>query len=422
MKKYILLSLAVASASVGFSQKSKVVSAYNYNKAFTRSQKCNELKNGLEAINAAKDHDQTKHWAKTWYYRGNLYWNILATNKVECKTLAPDALEQCTQSYLKALVLNFEDPELKKLDLEKEDGSDVMKFFQALQSKPKVDDEMYLMKIMGEKFPGIAGEYANKGFNEFNKNDYKAAQESFGQSMMISQLTGKMDTTILYNTALASEYAEDYEGAVQLYETLTMLKYNSDDKGPSLYLSLSKISKIQKDTVKANKYIAKGRVAYPNNQALIFEEIDYFLKTNKNDEALANLNKAIENDNDNAFLYYVRGNVYDKLKDKDNAFKNYEKAIELDPKQHDAYYNLGAHYYNVGVSKLKEAEDLPLSQAKKYDALKAEAKVEFGKGLPYIEKAHEIKPSDTETGTMLIKLYTHTGQYEKSKEIKAKFK
>ena len=118
MKKYFLILTAIATTSVVFSQRSKVQSAYSYNKAFTRTQKCNELKDGLEAINAAKDHEQTKGEAKTWYYRGNLYYNVIASGKEECKAMAPNALEECTDSYLKALVFNFDDPELKKLDLE----------------------------------------------------------------------------------------------------------------------------------------------------------------------------------------------------------------------------------------------------------------------------------------------------------------
>ena len=77
MKKYILIIAGVVIASTTYAQKSKVVSAYNYNKAFTRSGKCKELASGIEAINFAVENDQTKSWAKTWYYRGNLYYNII---------------------------------------------------------------------------------------------------------------------------------------------------------------------------------------------------------------------------------------------------------------------------------------------------------------------------------------------------------
>ena len=71
MKKIILAITAVATISGAYAQKNKVVSAYNYNKAFTRYQKCSELSKGITEIDAAIIHDVTKSWAKTWYYRGS---------------------------------------------------------------------------------------------------------------------------------------------------------------------------------------------------------------------------------------------------------------------------------------------------------------------------------------------------------------
>ncbi len=421
MKKYILIVSAVAFSITAYSQKSKVVSAYNYNKAFSRSGKCSELKDGLEAINAAKDYDKTKGWAKTWKYRGDLYYNVLATNKDECKALAPDALEECTNSYLKALVLNFEDPELKKLDLKKEDGSDVMKFFTAIQNKSRVDDEMYTADIIGRKFPGLAAEYANKGIKDFQNKDYKSAQESFGTSMMLNQFSGKIDTMMMYNMGLASEYAGDIDAAKQIYDGLIMMKYNVDGAGPGLYQSMHKIYKKEGNEEKAAEYIKKGREAYPNDNNLIVTELEGYLTSGNNEQALANLNAALENDPNNVVLHFAQGTVYENLKQGDNAITSYKKAIELDANYYDANFNLGAYYFNAGADKINAANDLPLSQAKKYDALKAEAKVEFEKAVPYVEKAHELKPEDVDTGNMLIKLYTHTGQYDKAKEIKAKF-
>lgn len=419
MKKYFLILTAAATTSVAFAQKSKVVSAFNYNKAFTRSQKCNELKDGLEAINQAKDHEQTKSWAKTWYYRGNLYYNVIASGKDECKAIAPEALEECTDSYLKALVLNFDDPELKKLDLEKQE--DMMKFFTALQSNPKVDDELYTADIMGRKFPGLAGEYANKGITQFGAKDYKGAQESFTKSMMLSQMTGKVDTMTLYNTALASEYAEDFETAKQLYDGLIMMKYNVGDAGPDLYRSMSRIYKNEGNAEKAMEYIKKGREAYPNNNNLIVEELEDYLKNDKHEEALANLKTAIANDPNNPVLHFAKGTVHESLKQEAEAIASYEKAMEIKPDYYDAAFNLGAYFFNKGADKKNEANKLPLSESKKYDALNAEAKTEFEKSIPYIEKAHNLKPEDVDTGNMLIKLYTHTGQYDKVKEIKAKY-
>ena len=374
MKKYILILAAVVFSSAAYSQKNKVVSAYNYNKAFARSGKCKELASGVEAINLATEHDQTKSWAKTWYYRGNLYYNIIASKNQECKAIDTNALEKCTDSYLKALVFNFDDTELKKLDLQKEDGADIMKFFTALQGNPKVDDQMYTSDIMGRKLPGLASEFAGQGITRYNTNDFKGAQESFGKSMLLNQIGGKMDTMILFNTALASEKAEDFEAAKQIYDALIMLKYNVDGNGPDLYRSMSKIYKNEGNKEKAAEYITKGRNAYPNNNNLIVEELEGFLQAGKHEEALSNLNTAITNDDKNSVLYFARGTVYENLKQEDNAVADYKKALEIKSDYYDAAFNLGAYYFNNGADKKNESNDVPFSQTKKFEALKAEAK------------------------------------------------
>jgi tetratricopeptide (TPR) repeat protein len=421
MKKYILIVASVVIASTTYAQKSKVVSAFNYDKAFKRSGKCKELASGIEAINLASEHDQTKSWAKTWYYKGNLYFTIIASKDAACKAIDVDALDKCTDAYLKTLVLNFDDPELKKLDLKKEDGSDLMKFFTAMQGNPRMDDDSYTADIMGRKFPGLSGEYANQGIEKFVKKDYKGAQESFGKSMLLGQMGGKLDTMVLFNTALASEYAGDMDAAKQTYDALIEMKYNIDGAGPGLYQSMSKIYKKEENKEKAAEYISKGRIAYPNDNNLIVTELEGFLQSGKNDEALENLKVAIENDPKNQVLYFARGTVYESLKQNDNAIADYKKALEMDSNYYDAAFNLGAYYFNLGADKINESNNLPLSASKKFNALKAEAKATFTEAVPFVEKAHELKPGDAATGQMLIKLYTHTGNYAKSKEIKAKF-
>ncbi|MCB0381177.1 MAG: tetratricopeptide repeat protein [Flavobacteriales bacterium] len=425
MKKTVLTITTIVVASLGFAQKAKVVSAYNYNKAFERSLKCSELVDGLAAINEAINDAEAQTWAKTWYYRGNLYFNVLAskTSKESCVSLDADALEKCTDSYMKAMVLNFQDPELKKLDLEKDE--DVMKFMMAIkeafEGKIKVDDETYNMDIISRKIPGLSGEYGNKGIGQFQNKDYKGAQESFGKSLMLGQFTGKMDTMMMYNTALASELAGDNATAKQVYEGLIMLKYNVDGNGPNLYMSLSKIYKKEGDTAKADEIVKKGRKAYPNDYNLIVTELDGYLASGKHQEALTNLDLAITNNPKNEVLYFARGTVYENLKNEDKAVADYKKAIEIKPDYYDAHFNLGAYFFNKGAEKINEANALPYNETKKFEAMKLEAKKLFETSIPSIEKANELNPKDVDTANMLIKVYTQTEQYDKAKAIKAKY-
>ena len=135
----------------------------------------------------------------------------------------------------------------------------------------------------------------------------------------------------------------------------------------------------------ALKYITKGRKAYPNNNNLIVDELEGFLSSGNHELALTNLNTAIINDSKNVVLYFARGTVYENLKDEENAVADYKKALELDADYYDAAYNLGAYYFNMGADKINKSNDLPLNAAKEYNALKAEAKVDFETAVPYVE-------------------------------------
>ena len=419
MKKIIVTVLAVTTVLGVYAQKKNVLNAWNADKKFKQYSKCSDLQKGIDYINLAKDHEDTKNDAKTWYYRGNLYFNILATDNAECKKIDAKALDQCTESYMKTLVLNFKDAELKKLDLETEEG--MTKFIQALMGGSEMEDAMYTADITRSRFPGLAGEFANRGIDKFQEKDFKGAQEDFGQSIGLGSFSGRIDTVVMYNLALASEYAKDWESAKQTYDALIMLKYNKDGAGPDMYRSMSRIYKTEGDTGKAMEYVKKGREAYPDNNNLIVDELEFYLQTGKSQEAINNLNTAIGNDPENPILHFAAGTVYEDLKETEKAVAAYQKALELDPKYFDAAYNLGAFYFNIGAEKVNEANKLNINATKEYEKLTKESEEAFNAAIPYVEKANEINPDDIDTANMLIKLYFKTNQFEKGKALKAKY-
>ena len=60
--------------------------------------------------------------------------------------------------------------------------------------------------------------------------------------------------------------------------------------------------------------------------------------------ALADYNKAIELDPDDAIVYNNRGLLYKAQKKEDLALADFNKAIELNPKYVTAYTNRGSLY------------------------------------------------------------------------------
>ncbi|MCB0484070.1 MAG: tetratricopeptide repeat protein, partial [Flavobacteriales bacterium] len=138
------------------------------------------------------------------------------------------------------------------------------------------------------------------------------------------------------------------------------------------------------------------------------------------DEALTNLNVAVEKDPSNHMFYFARGTILDNKGNMEAAVADYKKSIELKPDFFDANYNLGAAYYNQGAAQLNAANDIPPSKVKEYDAARATALESLKLSLPYLGKAHAINPIDEATITSLKTVYTLMGDAENAGVYKKK--
>jgi tetratricopeptide (TPR) repeat protein len=228
----------------------------------------------------------------------------------------------------------------------------------------------------------------------------------------------------------AKKYAETKPYLMKLYDK------NYDE--PMIYSSLYSIEAVN-DREAAYKYLEAGRKKYPNDNSLLFEEINHFLTIGKLDELLGRLDKAIELEPDNVSLYTTLGNVYDQLyqaeekeegggdeaKKKeyfDAALKNYNIAVGKDNKNVDAVYSIGALYFNkaalVTQEMIKLNDDLSKEAMKKYAALKAESFELFNQALPSFKKAESLNPDDINTLIALKEIYARIDDLEKSNEFK----
>lgn len=407
--------------SVSFAQKAKVVSAYNYEKAFReRGEKCPDLAKGIEAIDAAAKDESTSGWAKTWYYRGNLYYLLMATTNKDCKSIDKNPLDKCYESYMTCLKKNFADESMHNLDLENSEA-DVMKFVKAIMDQnTKYDDKSYTMDILGVRFPALAGEYINKGVTEFQDNkNYAAALENFEKGMSMTSFSGRIDTNVMYYAALAADNAKNHEKANLYYSTLIKMNYQGKDDGPIIYANYSRILEAQGDTTKSIEILKAGRAKYPNDRTLLNKEINYYLTAGKNQEALQSLKEAVAADPENPGLYAIQGSVLENLGETAQAEVAYKKALELEPENFDANYNLGAMYFNKGVEYNNEANNYSMKEMKKIDAAQANALTEFKKAQPFLEKANQLSPTDVTAIEPLLKIYAMTNQNDKYKALKA---
>lgn len=384
IKKIILTSFAVATIHLCSAQNAKVVNAFNYLKSYNEYQEFDALGKAQVNIDEAAENPGTSTKAKTWYYRGNVYWAIYGSKHESHATLSSNPLEEAVKSYAKVVEL---EPKGQYTD----------------DSKLKILQASNLM--------------VNAGVEAFTKEDYAKALTVFETSVMYKKMLGIVDTVGVNNSALAASASKNFEKAILHYETLISFQ---GDKNGNNYIALSKAYKELGNKEKAIQTLQSGRAKFPDDANLITEELNYYLVGGQTQEAEAMLKLAVEKDPTNHVLYFAAGTVYDKLGNREATISNYKKAIEIKPDYYDAYYNLGAYIFNEGKllqDKANEEKDM-----KKYEVGKKQADDKFQEALPYLEKAVDLRPDDMEIANILLQLYGRLSMSDKFDALKLKIR
>jgi tetratricopeptide (TPR) repeat protein len=378
MKKLVLTLIIIMMASLSQAQPNKRTSAFNYHRY-------GELDKAKQAIDEAAQNEKTIADAKTWYYRGNIYLDIANSTNEKYKNLDSDPLGQAYDSYQKAL----------KLDTKNEFKSEII----------------LRMLALGEA-------YYNQGVINFNNKEYKNAALKFEKAFDVNQSVDRVDTSALYNAAIAASIGKENEMAKNYYKEVMALNYDK----PDIYSSLSELYKISGDTAMALKTILEGRAKYPDDFNLLIAETNIYLAKSETSKALNNLEIALQKDTTNPTIYFAVGTNYDQLGQFEKAESSYKNAIKLKPDYFEANYNLGALYVNRAADVLEKANNLPLDAVKEYDIQKKKADDLLTKSLPYLEKSHQLEPNDINTMASLKEIYARLNMKEKSEEIDKELK
>jgi hypothetical protein len=237
---------------------------------------------------------------------------------------------------------------------------------------------------------------------------------------------------VLYLAGLLSTYAQKEEEAAPIYQKL--LDANKDSA--FVYAGLYKI-KLKNDREGALKLLQQGRVKYPLDNSMLFNEINHYLQDGKLNDLIIKLKEGIEKEPKNTSLVFTLGNVYDNLSQKETdpakqeelqkeAMVYYAKTLEMDSKNVDAIYSIGATFYNRAAKlslELKKLGDLPPNKEndKKYNAKEKEMIVEFDKALPFFQKAEALNANDKNTLIALKEIFAKKNDLTLSKEFKTRF-
>jgi len=390
MKRTTILFVLLFAVTCAFAQKGKVTSALSYKEAGKLDKAVEAIEETIDASNPKTEGSVT--WPRTWEVRGEIYQAVFQSKDENYKKLSNDPLTVAYDSYMKALQL---------------------------------DDKDRFSKSVKIKLTLLIGDLTNQAVAGFNEEAYEKAMKSFEQIMAIEQTPvykaedpNAVDTVIIFNAGLAAYNAKQYDKAIEYYKQAAKYKYN----GAKTYSLIANSYFQKKDTVGALNVLQDGLKEYSDNGILLVEVINVYLNANKVDDAMKYLDIAISQDPKNASYFFAQGTLYDKLQKPEEAATSYLKAIEYKEDYFDAYYNLGALYYNKGVKQVDVANAIPSNQPEKYEVEKDKADIEFKKAIPYMEKAHEINPTDKFTLESLKTLYYRLKMLDKHAEIVEKMK
>ena len=127
-----------------------------------------------------------------------------------------------------------------------------------------------------------------------------------------------------------------------------------------------------------------------------------YYEANRSVEATKAFKLAVENDPGNKMNHYILGLLYRSISDYDGAIAEFNESIKIDPNFSDAFYDIGATYYNWGV-KMKKALQEKGDESDVY-------KAKFQQALPWMEKVANIKKGDPKILETLGTIYALLGQ------------
>ncbi len=200
---------------------------------------------------------------------------------------------------------------------------------------------------------------------------------------------------ITKNSSLYSAYSAYNLGddkATLAFAEESIANKSADDQ---IYVMAAEFYKKNGDNDKYLSMINTGMKLFPDSKTLRNEQLNYFIKSGNQEEALAKLKEALVKDPGNAELQFNTAVIYDEMAKKtndaslaSNAENAYKAAIKLDPKNPDYIFNLGGMFFNKAkdlTDKMNKEKD-----DNKYQVMKKERDGIMAKSLPLMEQAKTV--------------------------------
>ena len=190
----------------------------------------------------------------------------------------------------------------------------------AYKEAARLDTGSKSKKDISEALKSISEKYSEDAYAAYSLGDMSKASVLFENAAEAAGTApySTLDTNSVYNAAYTAWAANELERAEKLFNKGIELGYAGSD-GDS-YAKLADIAEKTERPEAQKSYLEKGFSKYPQSQAILVGLINYYLKSGDDTDRLFELlDEAKKNEPDNASLYYVEGNIHEKLGHLDEA-------------------------------------------------------------------------------------------------------
>ena len=348
----------------------------------------------------------TKTQADTWFTAGKIYYKLFDNEQKKQWTGGRANEELMATSLMKAY--------------------DCLKVADSLDQTPNAKGKVpnKLRKQIVEIMDVMQNGFINAGGYYFKNQDYQNAIKAFEyyldypnlkmwDNVKMEALTkDTMIQTLQYYCGASASQANDSYTALKYFKKLLGVYKPEEEMYQFVIYEYGRL----KDTVNLIEMYKIGAQKFPQNPYYARSLVNEYLSRNDLKTAMVWIDNAMANgDSTSAVFWNLKAQIIEHEGDVKGSLKYFEKAVELDPEFADALGSIGRIYYNEAVEELDRVN--AIRDDRKYRTEKAKMKDVFMKPLPYLEKAHQLNPTERDYVVALRGIYYNLGKgYEKKYE------
>lgn len=400
MKRILLVLAVLASAQVANAQATKSVSA---------------AKSAVEAATVASQDAKKATKVATWMKLGQTLvdaynapagngWLGATKNDLQL-VMANEKPSSVEQVVVGGNAMNKEvyptrnyyfnaNGQLAMIEITKPIYEDALQQAAAAYSKAaEIDVKGSKTKDIKAALENIASKLTDEAYNAYSFGDMSKASKCFEAVVNASALAplSQLDTNSLYNAGFTAWMSGELERAKSFFNKCVENGYYYE--GGEVFAKLADIEEKLGNKEASKNVLEEAFTKFPQSQSILVGLINYYVGSGENTDRLFELlGEAKKNEPNNASLYYVEGNIHDKLGHVEEAVASYRQCAEIDPKYAYGYIGEGILYYNLAVKVQEEAQNE--LDDNKYMALVEKFENTLKACIPAFEKALEVCNDD----------------------------